>query len=177
MMAKAVCDCSVFRVLRFTRANQWGPETVGESDDYGRAQGQAHHELGRQGGVDAACAVAIVDDSPRGEKLVLYRTCGFVPLDIEERIWQAVHGGTSGQKPGWSPLDTADLHTPAETEKRKRCVQLDTVACELEQQAADDRAHGGALAMAASLVRQHLAVHGHRAAAAGDEREAPDVHA
>ena len=87
----------MFRVLRFTRAGEWKPEIVNDLE-------KPEESLTVAAGVLSIeyeerlqdVAVAIVDD--RGD--VRFQTRGFVPLDIEERIWRAVDqpGKAEGEK-------------------------------------------------------------------------------
>ncbi len=81
----------MFWIVRFQRASNWRPETVNESDVAEDARSLAQMEVNRQLGLGNDCALAIVERRATAEKsLVEYCTSGFVPLNIEERIWDAM---------------------------------------------------------------------------------------
>jgi hypothetical protein len=106
-----------FRVLRFSRVlATWRVSLIFRSRYEDAARAEAHNEFLRCAQAGIACAVAIV---PQDGEWVEFRVYGFVPLDIEERIWQAVdrkagHGGRGtgdAQAPG-SVLERASMEVP-----------------------------------------------------------------
>jgi hypothetical protein len=126
----------VFRVLRFTRGYAWQPVQVGPNcGSWEEARQLAAGDWER---APSDCAIAIDAD---GE--IAFTTRGFVPLDIDERIYAAV--------------DRARAEEPKIPLSCEAYDHLNMVATQLSAHAAEERASSQALTTAAYLVRSYLA--------------------
>ena len=133
-----------YRLMRFgggqsTAGKLWEGVTVDDSDDLETILHAAENEYGRCITAGLPCAIVIVSPDRRE---VLFRTYGFVPLDIEERIYRAVDGGKTGE----AARPTEDLALDR---------LLEIIADVLESQAVVDHRNADSLAQAVSLVRQY----------------------
>jgi hypothetical protein len=127
--------------LIFTAASGWRPTELvvhAEANEPDAARAAARREMNRCLSIDVDCAVVVVDD----DGLACFRTCGLVPVDIEERIWNAVD----------RPRRESGVEPAAPALSQRQFSELNTVSHELAGQARDERGHCEAMDLVVRLI-------------------------